>query len=69
MTQNYLTLTQVAELLRLSNPTVRKWIKENRFVGCHRVGREWFFEAGFGVKASSFKAHELELLNRLVANN
>lgn len=65
----YLTLTEVAKLLRLSSVTAVKWAKEGRFVGCSKSGRQWVFREDFGVLEGSMHGHTLELLKRLVPNN
>ncbi len=64
--EKYLTLNEVAKLLRLSSVTAVKWAREGRFVGCSRSGRQWVFREDFGVREGSMHGHTLELLRRLV---
>ena len=62
----YMTLTEVAKLLGLSQPTATKWARLGRFLGCHRVGRTWIFRPDFKVIEEHTRGRSRELLNRLV---
>jgi excisionase family DNA binding protein len=39
----YLTVKEVAKLLRLSQPTIYSLLKKKNGIPCHRIGGSWRF--------------------------
>ncbi len=42
MTEKLLTVAEVAEKLRKSDETIRRWIKQKKIVASQPGGREWY---------------------------
>jgi len=64
--KKYLSIKEIAEILSVSEKTVRRWIKEKqiptiRILGCIRVPKEAldkFVKMGYNISGSEDPSHE-----------